>query len=112
MSAEAIVRNKLAASIFASTGDAWIGSGYHMFLSMGNSAAVTLANAARERRIMVTEPAVSLSSGNDQSGIRLCLGGPTRLELSAALREIATRQVQLGQGTKATAKDLGDNMNA
>ncbi|OHV78915.1 hypothetical protein LCM4579_24810 [Ensifer sp. LCM 4579] len=111
-SAEAAVRNKVAASIFSSISDAWIGSGFHMFLSMRHSAAFALASAARERGIMVTDPAVSLSDGNDQSGIRLCLGGPTRLELSAALREIATLQVQLGQGTKATAKDLGDNMNA
>ncbi|WP_179875626.1 PLP-dependent aminotransferase family protein [Sinorhizobium sp. BJ1] len=111
-SAEAIVRNKLAASIFASMGDAWIGSGFHMFLSMGNSAAVALANAARQRGIIVTDPAVSLSAGNDQSGIRLCLGGPTRDELSGALKEIAALHVQLGQATKASAEDLEGNINA
>ncbi|NRP70937.1 HTH-type transcriptional regulatory protein GabR [Ensifer psoraleae] len=108
--AEAVVRNKVAASIFASTSGAWVGSGFHMFLSMHHSAAVALANAARERGIMVTDPAVSLSDRNDQSGIRLCLGGPTRLELSRALREIAALHVQLGQGTKASAECLDENI--
>ncbi|WFU12921.1 PLP-dependent aminotransferase family protein (plasmid) [Rhizobium sp. CB3090] len=87
---EAVARNELAASVFASITDAWIGNGFHMFLPMRHSAAVALAYAARENRILVTEPALSLLTKSDQSGIRLCLGAPTRVELSAALRKIAT----------------------
>ncbi|TIU23971.1 MAG: hypothetical protein E5W49_02105 [Mesorhizobium sp.] len=91
---EAVARNKLAASVFSSITDAWIGSGFHMFLPTRRAAAIALASAAREIGILVTEPALSLSEESDESGIRLCLGGPTYDELSIALRKVAALHVQ------------------
>ena len=99
---EAVARNKLAASIFASTRDAWIGNGFHMFLPMRYSTAVALAAAAREENIRVTDPALSLIKERDQSGIRLCLGGQSSEELGAALRRVAVLDATLREAGNLT----------
>jgi DNA-binding transcriptional MocR family regulator len=88
--AESRNRNEIAQAIFVDQERAWIGRGFHMFLPMARPRAEKLEASVREKGILVTSPALSVSGDSENSGIRLCLGGPTRVDLFNALATISS----------------------
>ena len=83
---EALRRAKLARSLLSGQTLICHPGAYHAWLPMPRGAASQFAGAAAGLGIAVTSPeAVMVNPGEDDSGIRLCLGGPSLDELTKAL---------------------------
>ncbi|MEP5762914.1 MAG: PLP-dependent aminotransferase family protein [Litoreibacter sp.] len=85
---EGIKRNKLAATLFDSPKDAWIGNGFHMFLPMSLTDSQKLWQSANEVGILLTRPSESFLDGSNRSGIRICMGPPSIEDLKTSLEKI------------------------
>ncbi|WP_313902729.1 PLP-dependent aminotransferase family protein [Methylobacterium sp. E-066] len=87
---EAERRRAIAASLL---GDAMVGlrrAGFHVWLPMTRAAAERVATEARAAGIAVTPPeSVMVDPDAEASGIRLCLGNPTRTDLTRGLTLLA-----------------------
>lgn len=86
---EGMRRNKIASSVFGKREDIWIGNGFHMFLSMSLVNSKKIWSQAKARGILLTRPSKNLLGNFDNCGLRICLGGPSIIDLESALRVVA-----------------------
>ncbi|WP_226562694.1 hypothetical protein [Salipiger thiooxidans] len=87
---EALRRNNLARDILKDRPLLTDDSAFHLWWPMPHARAEVLAASALERGVSVTAPnAVRTDPEDDESGIRLCLGGPSRAEVERGLSVLA-----------------------
>lgn len=87
---EAFRRNNLARDILKDRPLLTDDSAFHLWWPMPHARAESLAASALERGVSVTAPnAVRTDPEDDESGIRLCLGGPSRAEVERGLSVLA-----------------------
>ncbi|MGY5810193.1 aminotransferase-like domain-containing protein [Rhizobium sp. LEGMi198b] len=83
---EALRRHALACSALGSAIRRSDYSGYHVWLPMQRGDAVRFETEALANGIIVTPPLSTLTAPeSEESGIRLCIGAPTSLELNSGL---------------------------
>lgn len=87
---EAKRRRSLALSMLGDAVETPLHDGFHLWIPMSRPSADQIATAAAALGVNVTSPdSVTVDAGNNASGIRLCLGGPSLVDLSTGLIGIA-----------------------
>ncbi|MEJ1160258.1 aminotransferase-like domain-containing protein [Prosthecomicrobium sp. N25] len=95
---EARRRSDLAASLLGKAGLVTHPAACHAWLPAERTVADRLHSAAAAVGIRVTDPrTVMVDGGEPESGIRLCLGGPSFDELTEALNAFSTLANNIGQ---------------
>ena len=89
ISREGTRRSALARKILGPTLRASDRGGYHAFLPMPRSLADAVVLAAASHGVELTDPASLMAApGNPDSGIRVCLGGPSWADLTSGLSTV------------------------
>lgn len=88
--AEALQRNDLARDILGGRPLLTNDAAFHLWWAMPHRQAEAFAARALELGVSVTPPnAVRTHPEDDQTGIRLCLGGPSRADVARGLTLLA-----------------------